>query len=84
MPGNLCLDRSNATFTQENKKYTADLESSPSAVGNLSTATGIRTNPATSHLSLMEKQFMIPMKSVTFLTPIFLAFQRYPMKNSEM
>ena len=54
------------------------------SIGNLSTATGIRVIPVTSHLSLMEKQFMIPMKSVTFLTPIFLAFQRYPMKNSEM
>jgi len=54
------------------------------SIGNLSTVTGIRANPATSQLSLMVKQFMIPMKSVTFLTPIFLAFQRYPMKNSEM
>jgi len=32
----------------------------------------------------MEKQFMITVKSVTFLTPILLAFPRYPMKNSEM
>jgi len=54
------------------------------SIGNLSTATGIRANPVNSHWSLMEKQFMILMKSVTFLTPIFLAFQRYPMKNSEM
>jgi len=53
------------------------------SIGNLPIATGIRANLVISHISLMEKQFMIPMKSVTFSTPILLAFPRYPMKNSE-
>jgi len=53
-------------------------------IGNLSTATGIQASPVISHLSLMEKQFMIPMKNVTFSISILLAFPRYPMKKLEM